>query len=103
MTHDDHHKMAESLRPKSDRELMLARIAADCGAAWQAAREGNHHPRHFSQMDSRKRAETARMAKQAAYYPRVPEIIVTEKFDPASAYHDFITRRYGLGGAERQE
>lgn len=80
-----------------------AAIVAGVGEAWMAAKEGRHHPRHMSLLERRGKAETARMAKEAAHYPELPQIIVTTPFDHEKAYSDFINRRYGLGGSERQE
>ena len=103
MPHNNPHQRIASLRPKSEREKKLARIAADCVAAWQAAKDGEEHSRHFSQVESRSRAETARMAIESASYPQLPQIIVTQPVDAEAGYNDFLTRRYGLGGAEKQE
>lgn len=103
MPHNNPHMRVASLRPKSERERLQEAIAADCLAAWQAAKDGEQHARHFNPVESRGCAETARMASEAAYYPQLPQIIVTQPIDAEASYHDYFTRRYGLGGAEKQE
>ncbi|WP_338561811.1 hypothetical protein [Erwinia sp. E_sp_B04_7] len=97
------HTRAESLRPKSDREQMLARIAADCGAAWLALKAGDQHPRHKTMAERTINRWTRKFAEEAALYPKLPEIIVTVPVDPSKGYGDYLTRRYGLGGSELQE
>ncbi|WP_342753778.1 hypothetical protein AAGQ96_13025 [Pantoea sp. MBD-2R] len=103
MPHNNPHQRVASLRPKSEREQELDRIAADCVVAWQAAKDGEEHSRHFNQVENRGRAETVRMARETANYPQLPQIIVTQPVDVEAGYNDFMTRRYGLGGAEKQE
>jgi len=103
MPHNNPHQRVASLRPESERERQQEAIAADCLAAWQAAKDGEQHNRHFSLVQSRGRAETARMAGEAAHYPELPQIIVTQPIDAEASYHDYFTCRYGLGGAEKQE
>lgn len=97
------HMRAESLRPKSDRELQLARIAAECGAAWLALKAHEPHPRHVSMAETTMKRWTRKFAEEAAFYPKLPQIIVTVPVDPSKGYDDYLTRRYGLGGSERQE
>ncbi len=97
------HVEVRSLRPKSAREQLFAQIAAECGAAWKAAREGQQHPRHYDSLESRRRAETARMAKESAFFPELPQIIVTTPPVQRDAYSDYLDRHHGSGGAERQE
>jgi hypothetical protein len=99
----DPHMRAESLRPKSDREQMLARIAAECGAAWLAAKEGEHHHRHYNSIDSRKKAETANSAWLASFLPVQPQIIVTAPLIQRDVFSDYLDRHHGAGGAARQE
>lgn len=101
--HNNPHMRVASLRPKSDREIQLARIAADCGAAWLAAKEGESHQRHFSQLLSRRLAETKRMAYEAAFLPVQPKIIVTAPPVQRDAFSDYLNRHHGAGGSERQE
>lgn len=103
MPHDNPHMRAESLRPKSDRELQLARIAAECGAAWLALKAGEPHPRQQTMAERTLKRWTRKFAEEAAFYPKLPQIIVTTPPDHAKSYADFISRRYGLGGNERQE
>lgn len=103
MSQNNPHMRVALSRPKSDREQMLARIAADCGAAWLALKAGESHPRHVSMVESTMKRWTRKFAEEAAFYPKLPEIIVTEPVNMEQAYHDYVTRRYGLGGAERQD
>lgn len=72
------HMRAESLRPKSDREQMLARIAADCGAAWLAAKEGKSHQREYDSVASRERAERRNSNWHASFLPELPRIHTSE-------------------------
>ena len=103
MPHNNPHQRVASLHPKSERERQLEAIAADCMAAWQAAKDGEHHARHASPVESRGCAETARMAREAAHYPQIPQILIPEPFNNTPGYHDYTTRIHGAGGAERQE
>lgn len=83
MSQNNPHMRAESLRPKSDREQMLARIAADCGEAWLDAKDGRNHPRHYDPVASRKAAETARYAWLASFMPELPRIDMPEPWGMA--------------------
>ncbi|RRZ93673.1 hypothetical protein [Erwinia sp. 198] len=91
------------MRPKPERERQQEAIAADCLAAWQAAKDGEQHHRHFSLVQSRGGAETARMASEAAHYPQLPQILMPEPFNNTPVYHDYTIRIHGAGRAEKQE
>lgn len=97
------HMRAEFLRPKSDREQMLARIAADCGAAWLALKAEESHPRHETMAERTMKRWTRKFAEEAAFYPKLPQIIVTAPLVERDAFSDYLNRHHGAGGAARQE
>lgn len=78
-------------------------ILAGVVAAWEAAKRGEEHPR-LNQMHIRtRRKHTAMYAYQASFFPVRPTIIVTQPSDPSKMHSDYTDRRFGLGGAIRQE
>lgn len=101
---DNPHLRAESLRPKSDTELLYERIAQECGEAWLALKGGRPHPRINTKTPEQRKRElmTSRYARDAAFYPQLPDVGWSETFKIEAAL-DFKDRRHGAGGAERQE
>lgn len=72
-------------------------------AALNAHSEGNYHPRLLTPHRRAEMYETQRLktvARDTAFFPRLPQIIVTK---PVEEWHDFTTERHGLYGAILQE
>lgn len=94
---------ARELRPKSDTELLYERIAQECGEAWLAAKEGRPHPRINTKSPEQRTKElrTARYARDAASYPKLPDKGWGDTF--TGGINDYLDRHHGAGGAERQE
>lgn len=103
MPHNNPHQRVALLRPKSARETEQDRIAAECGAAWLAAKNGETHPRQFDYLERRREAETANKAWLSSFRPELPKIIVTSPPVRRDGYGDYLDRRRGFGGAELQE
>lgn len=103
MPNTNPHVEARLLRPKSDREQMLERIAADCCAAWQAAKDGKTHPRHVSMAERTVNRWTRKFAEEGAFYPKLPQIIVTAPLIQRDAFTDYESHRHGAGWSVRQE
>lgn len=86
----------------TEKERLMESIAWDAGAAWLALKAGESHPRIITKTVAQRMAElkTQRLARDAAHYPKLPQIIVTA---PGETYLDYTDRHHGAGGAERQE
>lgn len=84
------HIEARLLRPKSDREQMLERIAADCCAAWQHLKDGKSHHRKYDSVASRERAERRNNDWRASFQPELPRIHMSE---PWGQLESIVDRR----------
>ncbi len=90
-------------RPEQDMERRKREAVAGAIAAMQALRNGEQHERIKSTVDRHTGRLQRHHAEETAKRPILPSITVTPYQETHEWYGDYIDRRKGAGGAERQE
>ncbi|MCU5780474.1 hypothetical protein N5923_23560 [Erwiniaceae bacterium BAC15a-03b] len=84
-------------------EAQKQEVLAGVVAAWSAAKRGEQHDRLNQMKIKTKRKRTSLLALESSFWPKQPKIIVTDPAEIREVYSDYTDRRFGLGGAARQE
>lgn len=86
-----------------DMERRRQEVLAGAIGAIQAMRQGEPHERIKSTVDRTTERLQRHHAELTSQRPALPRIIVTEPVVREKWYGDYIDRRKGMGGADRQE
>lgn len=86
-----------------DMERRRQEVLAGAIGAIQAMRQGEPHERIKSTVDRHTERLQRHHAEETAKRPILPSITVTPYQETHEWYGDYIDRRKGMGGADRQE